>query len=683
MDGQRGRAGRIPYTEKVLRHSLLLSALIAGIASGQTVPQLLSTVSGTTQYREAAVSPDGHYAAWTVMLRNKDNTQSRNSEIYLLDLSKRGATAQKLSTWKAPHAEHSLAWSPDSKQLAFLSDAGKQSQLELYVQSVATATPERKLTSLTGFLETPRWSPDGTRIAVLFTENAPRAAGPLEPSTKDAGVVEEHIYEQRLALINARTGEVKAITPDDMYVYEYDWAPGSDRIAYTAAKGNGDNNWWIAQLYTISISSSMTGGEARQILKPNLQIANPRWSPDGSQIAFIGGIMSDEGSVGGDIYAVPAAGGVEPNDLTPSRRSSPNWFRWLPSGKILFTEALNGGTAIAELDPPSRVAEPLWAGAESLRGGDDVVSTSSDGRTIASIRSSWTLAPEVWAGPMSEWTQSSHALTHANDALKPLWGRTQNLHWRSDDFDVQGWLMYPVNYDESKKYPLVVSVHGGPAASKKPGWPTSFDMTLLSSQGYFVLFPNPRGSFGAGEAFARDNVKDFGQGDLRDILLGVDEVVKTLPVDPARLGIAGWSYGGYMSMWAVTQTHRFRAAVAGAGIANWQSYYGENLIDQWMIPYFGASVYDNPAIYARSSPINFIRNATTPTLIAVGDSDAECPAPQSYEFWHALKTRGIKTQLVLYPGEGHAIRKPEHVQDLLERTIAWFNTNLAVIAGSR
>jgi dipeptidyl aminopeptidase/acylaminoacyl peptidase len=154
-------------------------------------------------------------------------------------------------------------------------------------------------------------------------------------------------------------------------------------------------------------------------------------------------------------------------------------------------------------------------------------------------------------------------------------------------------------------------------------------------------------------------------------------VVRTLPVDPARLGIAGWSYGGYMTMWTVTQTRRFRAAVAGAGIANWQSYYGENLIDQWMIPYFGASVYDNPAVYARSSPINFIRNVTTPTLILVGDSDAECPAPQSYEFWHALKTRGVRTQLVVYAGEGHAIRKPEHVQDLLERTIAWFNDNLA------
>jgi dipeptidyl aminopeptidase/acylaminoacyl peptidase len=261
--------------------------------------------------------------------------------------------------------------------------------------------------------------------------------------------------------------------------------------------------------------------------------------------------------------------------------------------------------------------------------------------------------------------------------LRPLWGKTENIHWKSDEFSIEGWLMYPVNYNPANKYPMVVSVHGGPAAAKKPGWPGSFDMTLLSSQGYFVFFPNPRGSFGGGEAFAKANVKDFGGGDLRDILLGVDTLMRTLPIDQNRLGIAGWSYGGYMTMWAITQTRRFHAAVAGAGIANWQSYYGENLIDQWMIPYFGSTVYNNPSVYAKSSPINFIRNVKTPTLIAVGDSDAECPAPQSYEYWHALKTLGVKTELVVYPDEGHAVRKPEHVQDLLERTIHWFNDYLA------
>jgi dipeptidyl aminopeptidase/acylaminoacyl peptidase len=647
---------------------VFLSAVFAGaLCAGQTIPQLLSTVAGTTQYRETSLSPDGRYLAWTVNLRNPDNTQSRNSEIYLLDLSKPGAVAQKISAGKTLHTEHGVAWSPDSRQFAFLSDAEKTGQLELYVQS--PGGPARKLSSLTGFLDGPRWSPDGKKIALLFTENAPRAAGPLEPSTKESGVIEEHIYEQRLTLVDPVTGKANPLSPADTYVYEFDWSPDSSRLACAAAQGNGDNNWWIAQLYTISASS----GEVHPVYKTLMQLAHPRYSPDGKEIAFIGGIMSDESSTGGDIYTIPASGGVDPHNLTPNRKGSPAWLRWISSGKILFDEAVDGGTAIATLDPATRLAETLWTGQETLRGDEGIISASSDGKTIASVRSSWTLAPEVWAGPVNEWTQR----THANDSLKPLWGKTEKLHWRSDEYEVEGWLMYPVNYDPAKKYPMVVSVHGGPASAKKPSWPGTFDMSLLSSQGYFVLFPNPRGSFGAGEAFAKANVKDFGQGDLRDILLGVDSIVRTLPVDPNRLGIAGWSYGGYMTMWAITQTHRFRAAVAGAGIANWQSYYGENLIDQWMIPYFGSTAYNQPAIYARSSPINFIRNVSTPTLILVGDSDAECPAPQSYEYWHALKTLGVKTQLVVYPNEGHAIRKPEHIQDVLGRTINWFNANLA------
>ena len=224
---------------------------------------------------------------------------------------------------------------------------------------------------------------------------------------------------------------------------------------------------------------------------------------------------------------------------------------------------------------------------------------------------------------------------------------------------------------------MVVSIHGGPAGWNAPHWPgANFDLSVLSALGYFVFFPNPRGSYGEGEAFTGANVKDFGHGDLRDIMAGVDAVLKTAPVDPGRLGVAGWSYGGYMTMWTVTQTNRFKAAVAGAGIADWLSYYGENSIDQWMIPYFGASVYDDPAVYAKSSPITYIKNVKTPTLIVVGERDGECPAPQSYEFWHALETLHVPTQFVVYPGEGHAFRQADHKRDVIERTLNWFNQYL-------
>jgi dipeptidyl aminopeptidase/acylaminoacyl peptidase len=218
---------------------------------------------------------------------------------------------------------------------------------------------------------------------------------------------------------------------------------------------------------------------------------------------------------------------------------------------------------------------------------------------------------------------------------------------------------------------MVVIVHGGPAAA----WRARFTeiVHVLASQGYFVFLPNPRGSFGQGEAFTRANVKDFGHGDLRDVLTGIDAAVRAAPVDGARIGVYGHSYGGYMTMFAVTQTRRFRAAVASAGIANWQSYYGQNRIDQWMLPYFGKSVYEDPAVYARSSPMTFIAQAKTPTLVLVGERDAECPMPQSQEFWHALKTLGVETQLIVYPDEGHHFRDPAHERDHTERTVGWFD----------
>jgi dipeptidyl aminopeptidase/acylaminoacyl peptidase len=224
---------------------------------------------------------------------------------------------------------------------------------------------------------------------------------------------------------------------------------------------------------------------------------------------------------------------------------------------------------------------------------------------------------------------------------------------------------------------MIVEAHGGPAGAARIAWPEVFFNTYgFSARGYFVFYPNPRGSFGQGEKFTAANVKDFGYGDFHDILTGVDEIVKTLPVDNNRIGITGWSYGGYMTMWAVTQTHRFRAAVAGAGLANWLSYYGENDIDEWMPPYFGATVYDDPAVYAKSAPMTFIKNVKTPTLVLVGQYDGECPAPQSREFWHALKTLGVETELVIYPGEGHEFLQQEHRRDVLERASAWFDHHL-------
>jgi dipeptidyl aminopeptidase/acylaminoacyl peptidase len=313
---------------------------------------------------------------------------------------------------------------------------------------------------------------------------------------------------------------------------------------------------------------------------------------------------------------------------------------------------------------------------------DPSLSASADRSLFVFQASTFNTPPEIFAA-RAKHDPSAHSantarvfqLSHFNDALKPSWGDSVSLSWKNDGFQIQGWLLLPAHYDPAKKYPLLVEVHGGPASSVPSRWDGGaggFSATTFSTLGYFVLMPNPRGSYGQGEAFTQANRKDFGYGDLRDILAGVDTVLAKYPVDPNRVGIAGWSYGGFMAMFAVTQTHRFRAAVAGAGISDWLSYYGENSIDQWMIPYFGASVYDDPAIYAKSSAITFIKQAKTPTLTVVGDRDGECPAPQSFEFWHALRDLHIPAQLAVYPNEGHGFSDPADRRDVLRRAVDWF-----------
>jgi len=487
-------------------------------------------------------------------------------------------------------------------------------------------------------------------------------------------VIDTAIHNQRIAVLDIASGQLRQVSPPDLHVYDFDWSPDDKMFVATAAPGPGDNNWWIAQIYTINNANS----NATSIYKPSFQVAVPRWSPDGKSIAFIEGLMSDEGFHGGDLFSM-SADGRDVTNRTSSRKASVNSFFWQTADRILLVEYVGGGSAISELNLTNNSAHTIWKGSEGIHafGNFPDFALSSDGKVAAAELSGYNAPPEVFAGPLGEWRQ----LTNYNSGLQADWGKAESIEWTNEGSNIQGWLVPPAKIEPDKKYPLVLLIHGGPSSVTTSEWPASFGMSraiiaALSTRGYYVLLPNPRGSYGQGENFTRANMKDFGGGDLRDDLAGADAAIKKYPIDPNRLGVTGWSYGGFMTMWTVTQTNRFSAAVAGAGIANWQSYYGQNLIGQWMIPFFGASVYNDPEVYEKSSPIRFIKNVKTPTLIIVGERDAECPASQSYEFWHALKALGVPTKLIIYAGEGHMFIAPEHQTDRLEQTVAWFDKYL-------
>lgn len=678
----------MPFRKLAVLLACFSSGILAFAQTSATAPakdprigEIVTQLEAVRAPRQTAISPDSKWVAWVVRAQ-----EGRGSVIETAPLDNPSATFQITACAEGKQGdENEIAWSPDSTKLAFFSDCNSEHQQGLYVAEPAAKTPAHRLTTFHGYANEPQWAPNGESIAFLYVKGATRPAGALAAMKPPSGVIGvEGLEVQGVAevYLKEENSEPQIVTPDNLHVYEFSWAPQSSQIAFVAAPPPGENNWWIAKLYTQTLHGHqpMNSDQPKVIVDPTsghspifgLQIAVPRWSPDGSQIAFISGLMSDQGSTGGDIYTVPSSGG-EPKDVTPGRKASPAWFLWIDEHTLGVSEITGGSSHlfVYDLNTQQDDDENSETFPEGVGSGQQMmsVSVSSDDHQIALIRSSFSTPPEVWAGTLHDLKQ----ITHYNDNLKPVWGKAESVSWQNEGYDVQGWLIQPANYNPSKKYPLIVMVHGGPSAAVTPRWPgAGFGGAPFSALGYFVLEANPRGSYGQGEKFTQANRKDFGYGDLRDILAGVSTVTRKYSIDPERVGITGWSYGGFMTMFAVTQTNRFRAAVAGAGIANWQSYYGENSIDQWMIPFFGASVYDDPAVYAKSSAINFIKKVKTPTLVVVGDRDGECPMPQSFEFWHALRDENVPTELVVYPNEGHHFVSREHQIDVLERALSWF-----------
>lgn len=694
------RTFRPPFRNAFLLCAVLLFGGVSSLSAQQaaSVPvsdraQVEEVLRGLNRGRtvgQVAVSPDGKRLAW--IQDENQGAEIRVAPLYELQKSERVTAAAK----SGQHCqENEIVWSPDAKGLAFFSDCAKAGeQADLYLSRL-DGKPAHRLTELKGYADAPAFSPDGTRVAFLYVEGASRPAGALAAMKPPAGVIgEDGIEIERVAVAAADATKPVAptlATPANLHIFEFDWSPDSKSLAYIAADPPGENNWWVAKLYTQPLSGSPTAILApAEVAGPlhGLQIAVPRWSPDGKAIAFIGGLMSDQGATGGDVWIVSSAGGA-PRNLTQGRPTSPAWIEWA-SDEHLFVNELAGGNIQLiryhlqgdRTSPGGQInfGSPIFSIPGSVGDGRMELSLSStaDHSLFVFRASSFDHPPEMYAAKpgmvMTSGLEGVIQLSHLNDGVERAWGKSTSISWKSNSFRAQGWLMAPKDFDPAKTYPLIVIVHGGPASAEGSRWGGngSLSAAAFSALGYFVLEPNPRGSFGQGEAFTQANRRDFGYGDLRDILAGVDAVLARSPVDPNRVGITGWSYGGFMTMFAVTQTNRFKAAVAGAGISNWQSYYGQNSIGEWMTPYFGASVYDDPAVYAKSSAINYIEQAQTPTLVLVGDRDGECPAPQSYEFWHALKSRHVPTQLVVYPHEGHGFVDPAHRLDVLERAAAWF-----------
>ncbi len=605
------------------------------------------------RFAAIAISPDGQRIA---SIENDDVPHDGDAPVEHLLIRDLDGGSREIgpSCAAAPACRPSSpVWNGDGTRLAFLVEhPNGASTIETVGRDGGRA---RVVLSFDGPLDTLRFGP-GDRLAVLATADAHKRVGATQAAARMAGEIGAAIDEQRIAVVDHAA--LRFASPADLYVYEYAWRPDGGFVG-TAAPGNGDSNWWIAKLYAFDAG----GSRALFSPGPREQLADPVVSPDGRTVDFIGGWMSDFGSTGGDPYALSLdAPSAAPVDLAPGARATTTALDWRCGGGLTAVSLAGARIVVSTLGAHPR---ELWSGEDALGAGGWNLGLACDGAHTAAIREGFTRPPELVAGAIGAW----RPVTHVNDHLSPP-ATARSVEWTDDNVNVQGWLLQPAGTAGPR--PMIVDVHGGPQAAAIPEFPRRGLVHDLLARGYDVFMPNYRGSFGQGEMFAAASIGDVGGGDWRDVLAGVDAAERAAPIDDRRLGIEGASYGGYMTMWAVTRTHRFRAAAADAGVSDWLSIEGEAPQAGSDEVTFGGSVYDDVQPYLRASPITHMRGVETPTLVTVGDRDVECPMPQSQEFYTALKALDVPTSFVVYKDEGHALVKDADRVDLRRRTVAWF-----------
>ncbi len=443
----------------------LLAYLFPTLLTAQNM-QLTEQLGKTVLYDDIALSPDGTHVAWV-----QATAATTSKQTYFRGTSGNAATGPVNLATTGERKDSDPAWSPDSKSVAFFSDAGEKDQAQLWTVNADGSDP-KKITHLKGYAARPRWSHDGKRIAFLYIEGA-GGGGPLTAAPVTTGVIDTAIHNQRIAVLDVANRELRQVSPPDLHIYDYDWSPDDKRFVTTAAPGPGDNNWWIAQIYTIDIAK----GNATSIYKPSLQLAVPRWSPDGKSVAFIEGLMSDEGFHGGDLFTI-SVDGRDVANRTRGRKSSVSSLFWQTPDRILFTEYVGGGSAISELTLVNNSVRTIWKSAEGLYafGNFPDFAVSKDGKFATAVRSNFETAPEVWAGPIGEWRQ----ITANNSAQTPTWGKAENGQkisdgrpdpWRTfqrNDAGMAGWFW---NVEGHHRRSLLTGLLCSDAQSSRKLWP--------------------------------------------------------------------------------------------------------------------------------------------------------------------------------------------------------------------
>ncbi len=615
---------------------------------------------------QPAFSPDGTRVAFAVAEGFTRPGEGVASRIWVAAAD--GSGAHQVTD--GPRADTTPRFAPDGRTLAFLSDRGDAGRAAVHLLADG-ASEARALGTIAGSVEDFRFSPDGTRILALAADPGSDRAGAdsgtrIGAEETDPQVTRPAEHWRRLYTIDVGSGETRPAGPDGLNIWEFDWTGGA--VAAVAGDDPSESGWYEARLVLIDLAD----GAVATLHRPAMQIAYPALSPDGMRVAFVEGFCSDRGILAGETTVVSAAGG-EAAVLAPQldvsclawRDERTLWFAALAGlGQACGTIALDGS------------ADVVWSGEASIASGwMPTIAPAADGSLLAAAHSAWSSPPELRVLDPAAAEAGWRALSAVNPAAPAVDAVCMRRTWTSDELEVEGMVLAPAG--DGGGLPLVVWVHGGPTAAYGFEYPDARFIALVAA-GYAILLPNPRGSAGRGQAFARANLADMGGGDLRDILAGVDALVGEGLVDDDRVAIAGVSYGGFMAAWAIGQTGRFRASIPIAAVTNWLSFHHTTNIGRFDELFLAAEPYEPAGDYFARSPVVYARRVSTPTLVMHGALDLCVPVSQGHELYQALAAAGVETELVVYPREGHGWRERDHILDGSARVVAWLDRHLAV-----
>lgn len=606
------------------------------------------------------------------------------------------------------HAGESFTWAPNSKRIAFLSSPEVLADAaRLNSNSVGKGNVSTDLSNIPEQLRRPltreeieklptevremilRLQGQITPLSANTSVNAPEAKAPdlarfLSKSVEDPRVITRLQYKSRTAFADSfqshifiadlSNGQLQQITFGNAYEHSINWSPKGDEIAFVSNREAEPDKLNNTDLFTVNVTTR----QLRQLTRTKGCEWTPFFSPDGKDIAFTGTRrdITTIDSVAEDthIFLIPAQGG-EVRELNKDQDRRTFSIRWSQDGSfVLFTAGDHGKTLLYQATRLGSVRQLFDYEAQISS-----FSVASDG-SLAMTISDPTHPAEVYAtriaGKFEPVTKLHQAWLGSFQPVMP-----REFTFKHEGLEIQGWLYPPIAVNESKKYPTVLSIHGGPHGMH--GYGFNLNVQALAAQGYGVVLINPRGSSGYGQQFSDGCLNDWGGGDYRDLMKGLDEALARFTfLDKENLGVTGGSYGGYMTNWVVTQSERFKAAITVASLSNLISFYSTSLYQDLIHAEFNGFPWDNYDLLWERSPLKHVKKVKTPTLIVHGEQDHDVHITQAEEFYTALRMRGVETAFIRYPREGHGIREPRHRDDQLARTLLWFDRFLKPQADS-